>query len=184
MSIATPDLAAVIAGGDPVGAALAVPQDGGRVVTWSRTPPPDSWFVDHETEGSVAAHEEAHKNGQPSEALVIYGDARDAGAVAARLLALGELAARTGLLRAITLRPEGGGPARPASWGYEDLSVVAAARLAAPEVPWIRPDWRSLGRHACQVAIAFGANDWLIPEDDPADPELLAGAVGARAVAR
>lgn len=184
MSVAASDLAEMVAGSDPVGAALAVPQGGGRVVTWTRTPAPGSWLVDHETEGSVATHEEAHADGQSSEALVIYGDARTADAVAARLLALGELGARTGLLRAITLRPQGGGPARPASWGYEDLSVVAAARLAAPDVPWIRPDWRALGRHACQVAVAFGANDWLIPEDDPADPELLASAVGARAVAR
>lgn len=184
MSIAASDLAAIVAATDPVSAAARVPSTGPRVITWSRTPAPSDWLVDHETEGTISAHAEAHAKGRPSEALVIYGDAREPGVVADRLIALGALAAETGLLKAIVLRPEGGGSARPASWGYEDLSVVTAARLAAPEVPWIRPDWRTLGRHACQVAVAFGATDWLIPPDDPADPSLLAGAVGAEAVAR
>jgi hypothetical protein len=184
MSIAVSDLAAVVAGTDPVGAALRIDRADGPVVTWSRAPSPESWLVDDKDEGSIDSHRGAHAQERPSEALVVYGDARTPDAVAARLIALGELAEETGLLRAITLRPEGGGAARPASWGYEDLSVVAAARLAAPRVAWIRPDWRALGRHACQVAVSFGATDWLIPHDDPADPELLALAIGVTAVAR
>jgi len=34
------------------------------------------------------------------------------------------------------------------------------------------------------VAAAFGATDWMIPVGDDADPEHLAEALGARALAR
>ena len=35
-----------------------------------------------------------------------------------------------------------------------------------------------------RVAVAFGADEWVIPADDDSDPDHLAQAVGARAVAR
>jgi hypothetical protein len=41
-----------------------------------------------------------------------------------------------------------------------------------------------LGPGLCQVALAFGANDWVIPEGDRSDPVLLAQAVGRTAVPR
>jgi len=46
----------------------------------------------------------------------------------------------------------------------------------------VRPHWRRLGPAACQVAVAFGATGWRIPEDDRADAAHLAAAVGAEAV--
>ena len=48
----------------------------------------------------------------------------------------------------------------------------------------MRPHWRRLGAATCQVALAFGANDWVLPADDRADPVLLAAAVGREAVER
>jgi 2-iminoacetate synthase ThiH len=72
---------------------------------------------------------------------------------------------------------------RPGSWGVEDLLVTAVARRVLPEVA-IRPDWTALGAPACQVAVSFGASEWVIPADDDTDPDHLARAVGARAVAR
>jgi len=133
------------------------------------------------TEGTIEAHRAAHAAGHPSEACVRYGAGVATEAVAERLVALGELARETGLLRAICPMPAEGDERRPGSWGYEDLVVVAAARLAAPEVPWIRPDWRRLGAAACQIAVAFGATDWQVPAADRSDPGLLAAAVGAEA---
>jgi len=104
-----------------------------------------------------------------------YGAGTTPGEVADQLLAVAA--------RAVHLVPGADAPDRPGSWGTEDLLVTAVARRLLPDMP-IRPDWRALGAGACQVAVAFGADEWVIPTDDPSDPDHLAEAVGARAVAR
>jgi aminodeoxyfutalosine synthase len=43
--------------------------------------------------------------------------------------------------------------------GYEDVKMVAIARLAAPNVPTIQVDWRRYGPKLAQVALTFGADD-------------------------
>ena len=43
--------------------------------------------------------------------------------------------------------------------GYEDVKMVALARLAAPNVPSIQVDWRRYGPKLAQVALTFGADD-------------------------
>jgi 2-iminoacetate synthase ThiH len=158
----------------------------GGEVTYTRSPAPADWLTDADGEGPIEAHRAAHAAGRPSEAAVLYGAGVAPVRTAARLAQLATLAAETGLLRAACPVPNhaGGGPRRPGSWGVEDLAVVAAARLTLPTVPWIRPDWGRLGAAACQVALAFGATDWVIPAGDPADPEHLAAAVGWTARAR
>ena len=113
-----------------------------------------------------------------------YGAGVPAEETADRLLALAPLAGAGGPVRAVRPVPGHGNVRRPGSWGVEDLTVIAAARLALPEVRWVRPDWRRLGAGACQVATAFGANDWVIPSDERVDPEILAAAVGKTAVPR
>jgi hypothetical protein len=153
-------------------------------VTWTRSPSPAAWLVDGDVESSIGAHAAAHRADVPSEAAVAYGAGVDPETVAERLLALAELSRRHGLLRAVCPVPAEGDSRRPGSWGVEDLAVIAAARLCMPEVPWIRPHWRRLGAGACQVAVAFGATDWVLPEDERADPVHLAAAVGRVAVAR
>jgi hypothetical protein len=178
------DLVALIASRDPIAAAARAAATPGGEVTWTRSPAPAEWLVDGEGEGALDDHRAAHLAGRPSEAVVAYGADVDPTRVADRLLALGTLARETGMLRAVCPVPADGDARRPGSWGVEDLTVVAAARLACPDVPWIRPDWRRLGVAACQVAAAFGANDWLIPAEERADPELLAAGVGRTAVAR
>lgn len=179
--IARDDLVALLTDPDPLAAGLRVGPRPGAVVTWTRSPAPAEWLVDADEPRPVSEHRSAHEAGRPSEALVRYGAGIGPGEVADRLLELGELAAETGLLRAICLAPADGDARRPGSWGYEDLVVVGAARLAAPDVPWIRPDWRLLGPGACQIAVAFGATDWRLPDGDATDPEHLAAAVGAEA---
>jgi len=43
--------------------------------------------------------------------------------------------------------------------GYEDVKMVAVARLAAPNIPTIQVDWRRYGPKLAQVALSFGADD-------------------------
>ncbi|MGI9538943.1 MAG: hypothetical protein ACR2N6_02200 [Miltoncostaeaceae bacterium] len=154
------------------------------VVTYARGASPDGWLLDGDIEGSIADHRAAHATGRPSEAALRYGAGTDAERVVGRLLALGDLARETGLLRAVCPVPGEGSDRRPGSWGVEDLGAVRAARRALPGGVWVRPHWRLLGPAACQVAVAFGANDWQLPDDDAVDPHHLATAVGARAVER
>jgi aminodeoxyfutalosine synthase len=51
---------------------------------------------------------------------------------------------------------------------YEDVKMVALARLAAPNVPSIQVDWRRYGPKLAQVALTFGADDidGISPSDD------------------
>ena len=43
--------------------------------------------------------------------------------------------------------------------GYEDVKMVALARLAAPAIPTIQVDWPRYGPKLAQVALTFGADD-------------------------
>gem|GEM_PF-558469 len=178
------DLLALLAARDPLRAARAAGVGPPATVTVSRDPAPEGWLVDGDTEGEVAAHRRAHRDGRPSEAAVRYGDGVGPAHTADRLLALRALSEETGLLRAVTMVPGEGGGRRPGSWGVEDLTAVAVARLALPGVPWIRVDWRRVGPAAAQVALSFGVTDWLVPAGDETDVAHLAGAVGCAVVAR
>jgi len=112
--------------------------------------------------------------------VVHYGAGTTDAEVADRLL---DIATRAGDVRAVLLVPGGDTAETPGSWGNEDLLVTAVARRVLPGVP-IRPDWVALGEPACQVAVSFGADEWVIFDGVDADPDHLAEAVGARAVAR
>jgi hypothetical protein len=177
-------LADLIRRADPLAAAAACPRVAGAPVTWTRRPAPSDWLVDGEEERPIEEHRAAHAAGRPSEAAVRYGAGVAAEDVAERLLALADLERETGLLRAVCPVPAEGGADRPGSWGVEDLTVIAAARLALPDVAWVRPHWPRLGAATCQLALAFGANDWVLPPGERADPARLARAVGREAVER
>jgi aminodeoxyfutalosine synthase len=43
--------------------------------------------------------------------------------------------------------------------GYEDVKMVAVARLAAPNITTIKVDWLRYGPKLAQVALTFGADD-------------------------
>jgi hypothetical protein len=175
------ELAVLIRECDPIAVAALLPA-AAPTVTFTRSPAPEDWLVDGASERPVAEHRDAHQAGRPSEAAVAYGAGHEPDAVAERIAALARLAAQTGLLRAVCPVPGDGTDHRPGSWGVEDLTVVAVCRLALPEGVAVRPHWRRLGPAACQVAVAFGATGWRIPEDDRADTAHLAAAVGAEAV--
>ena len=171
-------LRALLEARDPLAAARRVAAPGDTPVRVRRGPAPAHWLVDDTAEGAVDAHRAAHDAGRPSEAVLLYGNGRSHDDVAARLDALAELAGATGLLRAVRLVPADGTPQRPGSWGLEDLTVVTAARAALPHDVAVLPDWRLLGPAACQIAVAFGATGWAVPDDDPTDLDHLAEAIG------
>jgi aminodeoxyfutalosine synthase len=54
--------------------------------------------------------------------------------------------------------------------GYQDVRMVALARLALPAIATIEVDWQQYGPKLAQVALMFGANhlDRVAPVDDPA----------------
>jgi hypothetical protein len=149
------EVIALLAARDPIAAAADLPVPG--EVTWVR----------------------GEADGDGVEVLR-YGAGTTDAQVADRLL---EIAAAGGAVRSVQLIPGPDSGDRPGSWGVEDLLVTAVARRVLPDVA-IRPDWPTLGASACQVAVSFGASEWVIPDGDDTDPDHLAQAVGARAVAR
>lgn len=117
---------------------------------------------------------------QSGAAVVHYGAGTTHEEIADRLLAL---AGENGVT-AVALVPADDSADRPGSWGVEDLLVTAVARRVLPDGVAIRNDWQRLGAPACQAGASFGATEWCIPADDDSDPDHLAEAIGARAVAR
>ena len=74
------------------------------------------------------------------------------------LLQLSELQQRFGCIAAVNPLPMSLSTFRPTT-GYEDVKMVAVARLAAPEIPHIQVDWARYGPKLAQVALTFGADD-------------------------
>ncbi|HTI35888.1 MAG TPA: hypothetical protein VL422_19580 [Miltoncostaea sp.] len=177
--VARARLEELLRAGDPLSAARAAGVRVGATVALGREADRTGWLVDGDEERPVADHRAAHAAGTPSEAAVAYGAGHDPAAIAARIDELAALARETGLLRVVAPVPAEGGAARPGSWGVEDLTIVAVCRLALPDGVGVRPHWVRLGPAACQVAVAFGASEWLIPSGDPTDADALAAAVGA-----
>jgi hypothetical protein len=178
----TPDLTGLLGDRDPLAAARAADVAGDAPIRVRRGPAPAEWLVDSAGEGDIDSHRAAHAEGRPSEAIIVYGNGRSDQEIAARLRALADLAAATGLLRAVTTVPAEGDTHRPGSWGVEDLTVVATCRAALPDTVAVRPSWERLGPAACQIAVAFGATGWCVPADDPTDLEHLADAIGRAVV--
>lgn len=63
-------------------------------------------------------------------------------------------------------------PFRPTT-GYEDVRIVALARLAAPGIRVVQVDWQRYGPKLAQVALTFGADDL---DNVPAGDEAPDGA--------
>src|SRR4030095_13518416 len=97
---------------------------------------------------------------------------------AALLIAAPALHDTHGIVQSINPLPMSLSTFRPTT-GYEDVKMVALARLAAPNVPSIQVDWRRYGPKLAQVALTFGADDI----DGVAPPDDAAGRREASAVA-
>ena len=74
------------------------------------------------------------------------------------LLEAAELQERHACIQAINPLPTLLAAFRP-STGYEDVKMVAIARLAAPNISVVQVDWRRYGPKLAQVALTFGADD-------------------------
>ena len=74
------------------------------------------------------------------------------------LLRASQLQDRYAAIQAINPLPSSLQAFRPTT-GYEDVKMVAIARLAAPNIPTIQVDWRRYGPKLAQVALTFGADD-------------------------
>lgn len=85
-------------------------------------------------------------------------DKAPADARASLLLRAAELQDRVGCIQAISPLPMTLSTFRPTT-GYDDMKMVAIARLAAPNIPTVQVDWRRYGPKLAQVALTFGADD-------------------------
>jgi aminodeoxyfutalosine synthase len=74
------------------------------------------------------------------------------------LLNAGELQDEFGTIQSLDPLPSSLTAFRPTT-GYEDVKMVAIARLAAPNIPTIQVDWPRYGPKLAQVALTFGADD-------------------------
>jgi aminodeoxyfutalosine synthase len=74
------------------------------------------------------------------------------------LLQAGELQDEFGIIQSLDPLPSALAAFRPTT-GYEDVKMVAIARLAAPNIPTIQVDWPRYGPKLAQVALTFGADD-------------------------
>jgi hypothetical protein len=74
------------------------------------------------------------------------------------LLKAAELQDRYGCIQAINPLPMTLATFRPTT-GYDDVKMVAIARLAAANIPTVQVDWRRYGPKLAQVALTFGADD-------------------------
>ena len=110
----------------------------------------------------LAIHGEAHQQGLPTTATMLYGHVETVEERVAHLLALREQQDRTGGFLAFV--PLAYHPAHTALGGREtsgrdDLQTIAVARLLLDNIPHIKAYWVMLGVPMAQLAIAFGAND-------------------------
>jgi aminodeoxyfutalosine synthase len=74
------------------------------------------------------------------------------------LLRAAELQEEFGCIQALDPLPSKLAAYRPTT-GYDDVKMVAIARLAAPNIPTIQVDWPRYGPKLAQVALTFGADD-------------------------
>ena len=86
------------------------------------------------------------------------------------LLRASELQEEFGCIQALDPLPSKLAAYRPTT-GYEDVKMVAIARLAAPNIPTIQVDWQRYGPKLAQVALTFGAYDiyGVSPSDEAPD---------------
>jgi aminodeoxyfutalosine synthase len=83
------------------------------------------------------------------------------------LLQVAALQDEFGCIQALDPLPAKLAAYRPTT-GYDDVKMVAIARLAAANVPSIQIDWQRYGPKLAQVALTFGADDiyGVSPSDD------------------
>jgi aminodeoxyfutalosine synthase len=97
-------------------------------------------------------------------------DAAGVGERAALWVRAAELQDRFACIQSLGPLPVSARASRP-STGYQDVKMVALARLAAPNIPTIQVSWSRHGPKLAQVALTFGADDvyGISASDDAAE---------------
>lgn len=113
----------------------------------------------------LEVHEQAHKLGMRTNATMLYGHVETAEERIDHLVRLRELQDRTGgFLTFIPLafHPKNTGledSSISRTTGYEDLKVLAVARLLLDNFDHIKAYWVMIGLKLAQVSLAFGVDD-------------------------
>lgn len=113
----------------------------------------------------LEVHEHAHKVGMRTNATMLYGHIETVGERIDHLVRLRELQDRTGgFLTFIPLafHPQNTGledMGLSRTTGYEDLKILAVARLMLDNFDHIKAYWVMIGFKLAQVSLAFGVDD-------------------------
>jgi len=113
----------------------------------------------------LEVHEQAHKAGMRTNATMLYGHIETVGERIDHLIRLRELQDRTGgFLTFIPLafHPQNTGlddMGLSRTTGYEDLRILAVARLMLDNFDHIKAYWVMIGLKLAQVSLAFGVDD-------------------------
>jgi aminodeoxyfutalosine synthase len=107
--------------------------------------------------------ETAHGLGLPSNATILYGHVESAEDRVDHLRRLRELQDRTGRFQALiplAFQPRNSELAkRAATTGFDDLKMLAVARLYLDNFDHVKAYWVMLGEKIAQVSLHFGVND-------------------------
>lgn len=115
----------------------------------------------------LSVHETAHRIGMRSNASILYGHIEQPADVIDHLVRLRELQDRTGGFMAFIsfpFHPENTVLAREynltgSTTGYDDLRLLAVARLMLDNFDHIRAFWMMIGLKLAQVSLSFGVDD-------------------------
>ncbi|MBI2865553.1 MAG: CofH family radical SAM protein [Chloroflexi bacterium] len=121
----------------------------------------------------------AHEAGIPTTATMLYGHVETLEERVDHLLALRELQDETGGIATfipLPFHPAGTQLAKlPRTTAFEDLKMIAIARLMLDNFPHITAFWFSVGERVAQIALSFGADDVY----GPVHEEMIVHAAGA-----
>ncbi len=111
----------------------------------------------------LAVMREAHRQGIPTNATMLYGHIESAEDRVDHLLRLRELQDETGGFMTyipLAFQPwEAPGMKLPETTGFEDLKAIAVGRLLLDNFPHVKSYWIMIGPRLAQVGLSFGADD-------------------------
>lgn len=111
----------------------------------------------------LVVQRQAHANGIPTNATMLYGHVETIEERVDHMLAIRVLQDETGGIQAfvpLSFHAEGTAfPETPPTTGFEDLKVYAISRLLLDNVPHVKLLWTYVGTKMIQVALDFGVDD-------------------------
>ena len=111
----------------------------------------------------LAVMREAHRQGIPTNATMLYGHIESVEDRVDHLLKLRELQDETGGFMTyipLAFQPwEAPAMRLPETTGFEDLKAIAVGRLLLDNFPHIKSYWIMIGPRLAQVGLSFGADD-------------------------